>query len=175
MRSDAPEQPFNVLFLCTGNSARSIMAEAILNRTGKGKFIAYSAGSNPTGKVNPYALGLLRHLDFPTNAARSKSWDEFARAGAPKLDFVFTVCDNAANEVCPIWPGQPMTAHWGVPDPAAVTGDDATIAKAFRDAFLTLQRRIELFANLPVRSLDRMSLKKSLDEIGNIAGETARA
>jgi len=166
MRSDAPDRPYNVLFLCTGNSARSIMGEAILNKIGKGKFVAYSAGSNPTGKVNPHATALLKRLDFPADGARSKSWDEFAKPGAPELDFVFTVCDNAANEVCPIWPGQPMTAHWGVPDPAAVEGDDADIAQAFRDAFHALERRIELFANLPVRSLDRMSLKKRLDEIG---------
>ena len=166
MRSETPGRPYNVLFLCTGNSARSILSEAILNKVGDGKFVAYSAGSHPTGKVNPHALALLKRLDFPTDGARSKSWDEFARPGAPELDFVFTVCDNAANEVCPIWPGQPMTAHWGVPDPAAVEGDDATVAQAFRDAFLTLQRRIALFANLPVRSLDRMSLASRLNEIG---------
>ncbi len=166
MRSETPGRPYNVLFLCTGNSARSILAEAILNKIGNGKFVAYSAGSHPAGRVNPNALALLKRLDFPAEGARSKSWDEFAKPGAPELDFVFTVCDNAANEVCPIWPGQPMTAHWGVPDPAAVEGDDAAIAQAFRDTLLTLQRRIELFANLPVRSLDRMSLKKHLDEIG---------
>ena len=166
MRNAQPDRPYNVLFLCTGNSARSIMGEVILNKIGKGKFVAYSAGSNPTGKVNPHALALLKRLDFPTDGARSKSWDEFARPGAPELDFVFTVCDNAANEVCPVWPGQPMTAHWGVPDPAAVEGDDATVARAFRDVFQTLQRRIELFANLPVRSLDRMSLTTRLHEIG---------
>ena len=166
MRNAQPNTPYNVLFLCTGNSARSIMGEVILNKIGKGKFVAYSAGSNPTGKVNPHALALLKRLDFPTDGARSKSWDEFARPGAPELDFVFTVCDNASNEVCPVWPGQPMTAHWGVPDPAAVEGDDATVARAFRDAFQTLQRRIELFANLPVRSLDRMSLTTRLHEIG---------
>jgi len=166
MRNAQPDRPYNVLFLCTGNSARSIMGEVILNKIGKGKFVAYSAGSNPTGKVNPHALALLKRLDFPTDGARSKSWDEFAKPGAPELDFVFTVCDNAANEVCPVWPGQPMTAHWGVPDPAQVEGDDATVARAFRDAFQTLQRRIELFANLPVRSLDRMSLTTRLHEIG---------
>jgi len=166
MRNAQPDRPYNVLFLCTGNSARSIMGEAILNKIAKGKFVAYSAGSNPTGKVNPHALALLKRLDFPTDSARSKSWDEFATPGAPELDFVFTVCDNAANEVCPVWPGQPMTAHWGVPDPAAVEGDEATVARAFRDAFQTLQRRIELFANLPVRSLDRMSLTTRLHEIG---------
>ncbi|HEY4987964.1 MAG TPA: arsenate reductase ArsC [Bradyrhizobium sp.] len=166
MRTNAPARPYNVLFLCTGNSARSILGEAILNRIGGGKFTAFSAGSNPTGKVNPHTLALLKRLDFATDGARSKSWDEFAKPGAPELDFVFTVCDNAASEVCPIWPGQPMTAHWGVPDPAAVEGDDTAIAQAFRDAFLLLQRRIELFANLPVKSLDRMSLKKRLDDIG---------
>lgn len=174
MRSGTPERPYNVLFLCTGNSARSILGEAILNKIGAGKFIAHSAGSNPTGKVNPHALALLKRLDFPADGARSKSWDEFARPGAPELDFVFTVCDNAANEVCPIWPGQPMTAHWGVPDPAAAEGDTAMIAQAFRDAFLILQRRIALFAALPVASLDRMSLKRRLDEIGK-TGDTARA
>jgi arsenate reductase len=166
MRSDAPERPYTVLFLCTGNSARSILGEAILNKIGKGKFIAYSAGSHPKGEVNPHALALLKRLDFPTDGLRSKSWDEFAKPGAPELDFICTVCDNAANEVCPTWPGHPMTAHWGVPDPAAVEGDETTIAQAFRHAFLLLERRIELFANLPVRSLDRMSLEHRLDEIG---------
>jgi len=170
MRSALPERPFNVLFLCTGNSARSIMGEAILNKIGNGKFVAYSAGSQPAGKVNPNALALLKRLDFPTSELRSKSWDEFAQAGAPELDFVFTVCDNAASEVCPVWPGHPMTAHWGVADPAAVEGDQAKIAQAFRDAFMVLQRRIELFASLPVRKLDRMSLKKRLDEIGKHDG-----
>jgi arsenate reductase len=174
MRAETPERPYNVLFLCTGNSARSILGEAILNKIGKGKFAAYSAGSNPTGKVNPNALALLKRVEIPADGARSKSWDEFAKPGAPALDFVFTVCDNAANEVCPIWPGQPMTAHWGVPDPAAVEGDGAAITRAFHDAFLTLQRRIALFADLPVRSLDRMSLKTRLDEIGK-TGETAEA
>jgi protein-tyrosine-phosphatase len=166
MRIDPPQRAYNVLFLCTGNSARSILGEAILNKIGPGKFVAYSAGSDPKGAVNPHALKLLRRLGFPTEGLRSKSWDEFAQAGAPPLDFVFTVCDNAANEVCPVWPGQPMTAHWGIPDPAAVEGTEADIATAFRDAFALLQRRVELFANLPVRSLDRMSLKKHLDEIG---------
>jgi arsenate reductase len=157
---------YNVLFLCTGNSARSILAEALLNRFGGDSFRAFSAGSDPKGEVNPYALELLQRLAFPISDLRSKSWSEFARPGAPQLDFVFTVCDNAANEVCPIWPGQPMTAHWGIPDPAAVEGDDKKIAVAFKNAFLTLQRRIELFTALPVKSLDRMSLKKHLDEIG---------
>jgi protein-tyrosine-phosphatase len=157
---------YNVLFLCTGNSARSILAEAILNKIGQGKFTAYSAGSNPKGQVNPHALALLDRLGYPTAALRSKSWDEFARDGAPQMDFVFTVCDNAANEVCPIWPGQPMTAHWGIPDPAAVIGDEKKSLTAFRDAFTALRRRIELFAALPVKSLDRIALKKQLDEIG---------
>src|SRR3569832_1090632 len=175
LRNAQPDRPYYVLFLCTGNSARSIMGEVILNKIGKGKFVAYSAGSNPTGKVNPLALALLKRLDFPTDGARSNSWDEFARPDAPELDFVFTVCDNAANEVCPIWPGQPMTAHWGVPDPAAVEGAESEKDAAFRDAYLQLQRRIELFANLPVQSLDRMALKKRLDEIGTTADEKARA
>jgi protein-tyrosine-phosphatase len=175
MRNMQPERPYNVLFLCTGNSARSILGEAILNRIGKGKFVAYSAGSHPKGEVNPYALALLQRLGYPTDGLRSKSWDEFNRQGAPTLDFVFTVCDNAASEVCPVWPGQPMTAHWGVPDPAAVEGTEAQIVAAFRDTFLMLQRRVDLFANLPVRSLDRMSLQKRLDEIGRTADEKAQA
>jgi arsenate reductase len=175
MRDRQPERPYNVLFLCTGNSARSILGEAILGKIGGGKFAAYSAGSQPKGAVHPQAIALLQRLGYPTASLRSKNWDEFAVPGAPPLDFVFTVCDNAANEVCPVWPGQPMTAHWGVPDPAAVEGTDAEIAAAFRDTFLLLQRRIELFANLPVRSLDRMALKKRLDAIGRSADETARA
>jgi protein-tyrosine-phosphatase len=175
MRVQQPDRPYNVLFLCTGNSARSILGEAILNRIGAGKFVACSAGSQPRGSVHPQALALLQRLGFPTDGLRSKNWNEFAASGAPPLDFVFTVCDNAASEVCPVWPGQPMTAHWGVPDPAAVEGTDAEIAKAFRDAFAMLQRRIELFANLPVRSLDRMSLKKYLDDIGKTARESHTA
>jgi protein-tyrosine-phosphatase len=166
---------YNVLFLCTGNSARSILAEAILNKIGNGKFAAYSAGSMPKGDVNPHAIALLRRLGFPTENFRSKSWDEFAQPDMPKMDFVFTVCDNAANEVCPVWPGQPMTAHWGVPDPAAVEGDETQIAHGFRDAFMALQRRIELFVNLPVSSLDRMSLKNRLDEIGKTTDAKAPA
>jgi arsenate reductase len=166
MPDDESSRRYHVLFLCTGNSARSVLAEALLNKIGAGKFVAYSAGSHPTGRVNPNALALLKRLDFPTAELRSKSWDEFALAGAPKLDFVFTVCDNAASEICPAWPGQPMTAHWGVPDPAAIDGDEGKIAHAFRDAFLLLQRRIELFANLPVDKLDRLSLKRRLDDIG---------
>ena len=173
MRSEQPERPYNVLFLCTGNSARSILGEAILNKIGKGKFVAYSAGSQPKGTVHPHAITLLRRLGYPTAGFRSKSWDEFAAKGAPPLDFVFTVCDNAANEVCPVWPGQPMTAHWGIPDPVAVEGDG--IDAAFRDAYQRLHRRIELFANLPVKSLDRMALQKRLDEIGTSADSKARA
>src|SRR6185312_1114332 len=155
MSRGSPTRPYNVLFLCTGNSARSILAEAILDRMGKGRFVPYSAGSQPKGAVNPHALALLDRLGFPTAKLRSKSWDEFAAQGAPHLDFVFTVCDNAANEVCPVWPGQPITAHWGIPDPAAATGTSEEIDHAFRDAFLLLQRRVELFASLPVAKLDR--------------------
>lgn len=166
MRRQLPDQAYNVLFLCTGNSARSIFGEAILNKIGIGKFKAYSAGSHPAGVVNPHTLTLLKRLGYPTEGLRSKSWDEFSGPDAPELDFVFTVCDNAANEVCPVWPGQPMTAHWGVPDPAAARGDEKDIDFAFREAFAVLQRRIELFSNLPVKSLDRMSLKNKLDEIG---------
>lgn len=169
MRQQTPDRPYNVLFRCTGNSARSILAEAILNKIGTRKFVAFSAGSHPKGEVNPNALALLGKLGYPTANLRSKSWDEFAVEGAPKLDFVFTVCDNAANEVCPVWPGQPMTAHWGLPDPAAATGDARAIELAFREAYYVLQRRVELFANLPVKSLDRMSLKTRLDEIGRDA------
>ena len=175
MRTGEPDHPYNVLFLCTGNSARSIFGEAILNRIGNGKFKAYSAGSDPKGVVNPHTLALLNRLGFATGDLRSKNWSEFSKPGAPELDFVFTVCDNAANEVCPVWPGQPMTAHWGIPDPAAVDGSEAEIAAAFRRAMMTLQRRIELFASLPVASLDRMSLKKRLDDIGQIATEQEKA
>ncbi len=164
------QRPFNVLFLCTGNSARSIMAEAILTRLGGDKFKAYSAGSQPKGAVNPFALRLLRSLNYKTDGFRSKSWDEFAQPGAPALDFVFTVCDNAANEVCPIWPGQPMTAHWGVPDPAAATGSEAQIAAAFADAYRQLQNRITIFTALPLASLDKLSLQRRLDDIGKSAG-----
>ena len=157
---------FNVLFLCTGNSARSIMAEAIMNRKGQGNFTAYSAGSHPSGMVRPEALKQLESARLPTDGLRSKSWDEFSRPGAPTLDFVFTVCDNAAQEVCPLWPGQPMTAHWGVPDPAAVHGTVEEIARAFRDAFFMLDRRISLFLALPLASLDRLTIKKEIDNIG---------
>ena len=160
-------RPYNVLFLCTGNSARSVMAEAILQRFGAGKFNAYSAGSMPKGEVHPQTLALLKRLNFDTNAFRSKSWDVFAAADAPPLDFVFTVCDNAAGEVCPVWPGQPMTAHWGIPDPAAATGSDVDIARAFANAYGALQNRIAIFVNLPFEGLDRLSLQKRLDGIGS--------
>lgn len=157
---------YNVLFLCTGNSARSIMAEAILNQKGKPNFTAYSAGSHPTGRVNPAALKTLEAARLPATGFRSKNWDEFASPDAPKMDFVFTVCDNAANEICPIWPGQPMTAHWGVPDPAAVAGTPEQIERAFRDAFVALDRRIGLFLSLPLASLDAMAIKKEITQIG---------
>jgi protein-tyrosine-phosphatase len=162
----APASPFNVLFLCTGNSARSILAEALLNHWGRGKFRAFSAGSFPTGRVNPFALDLLRRMGIDAADARSKSWDEFAALGAPPLHFVFTVCDNAAGEVCPVWPGQPMTAHWGVPDPAAVEGSDVDKAIAFRAAFNALEHRIKAFASLPFASLERIKLQAALDDIG---------
>jgi arsenate reductase (thioredoxin) len=166
MKNAMNQTPYNVLFLCTGNSARSILAEAILNHRGQGKFRGFSAGSHPAGKVNPFALELLTAAKLPTEGLRSKNWDEYARAGAPKLDFVFTVCDNAAGEVCPIWPGQPMTAHWGIPDPAAVIGDDALKRAAFLDAFSTLERRIGLFVSLPIQSLDKLSLHQKISDIG---------
>lgn len=157
---------YNVLFLCTGNSARSILAECVLNRLGRGRFRAYSAGSFPKGQVHPFALELLKRQDYPIHQLRSKSWDEFAIPGAPRLDFVFTVCDNAANEVCPIWPGQPMTAHWGMPDPAAAEGNEAERALAFADTLRMLNNRISVFVNLPIKSLDKLSLQKRLQEIG---------
>jgi arsenate reductase len=160
------QRRYNVLFLCTGNSARSIMAEAILNHKGAPNFKAYSAGSLPAGFVRPEALKMIGQARLPVNGFRSKSWDEFARPGAPKLDFVFTVCDKAAKEVCPIWPGQPMTAHWGVADPAAVDGSPEEIEKAFRDAFMTLDRRIGLFLSLPLASLDSLAIQRQIDEIG---------
>ncbi len=159
-------ETYNVLFLCTGNSARSIMAEAILNHKGKGRFAAYSAGSHPSGSPRPEALAQITTAGLPTNGLRSKSWDEFAAPGAPVLDFVFTVCDNAANEACPCWPGQPMTAHWGVADPAAVRGTPDEIARAFRDAFVILDRRIGLFLSLPLATLRRMAIQKEITEIG---------
>lgn len=157
---------YNVLFLCTGNSARSVLAEAILNRTGAGKFKAYSAGSMPKGEVHPETLALLKRLNYDTSNFRSKSWDVFAAPDAPPLDFVFTVCDNAAGEVCPIWPGQPMTAHWGLSDPAAATGSPVEIARAFANAYGALQNRIAIFVNLPFEGLDRLSLQSRLDAIG---------
>lgn len=159
-------EPYNVLFLCTANSARSILAEAILNAIGEGRFRAFSAGSHPRGAVNPAALDVLRSLGHPVDGLRSKSWDEFAEPDAPKLDFVFTVCDNAAGEVCPIWPGQPVTAHWGIADPAAVEGSDAEIHAAFFDAYRQLKNRISLFTALPIASIDRLSLRHRLAEIG---------
>lgn len=157
---------FNVLFLCTGNSARSILGEVIADRYGNGKLKGFSAGSQPAGRVNPLTLKLLDELKLPTDNLSSKSWEVFNQPGAPQMDFIFTVCDSAAAETCPIWPGHPMTAHWGIPDPAAVTGDEAHRMKAFRLAFATLKRRIELFAALPIASLDRMALKNRIDEIG---------
>jgi arsenate reductase len=157
---------YNVLFLCTGNSARSIMAEAILNQKGKPNFIAYSAGSHATGKIRSEAIKQLQVAKLPTENLRSKNWDEFAKPGAPDLDFVFTVCDNAANEVCPVWPGQAMTAHWGVPDPASVAGTPEQIERAFRDAFMILERRISLFLCLPLASLYSLEIKKEIDRIG---------
>jgi len=160
---------FNVLFLCTGNSARSILAEAILNKAGKGRFRAFSAGSQPKGEPNPFAIALLKKLNFDTSGLRSKSWDEFARPDAPKMDFVFTVCDSAAAEPCPYWPGQPMTAHWGLPDPAAVEGSDAAKAIAFADTYRMLNQRISIFLNLPMASLDRLGLQRRLDAIGRSA------
>jgi protein-tyrosine-phosphatase len=168
-------RPFNVLFLCTGNSARSVIAEAIVDREGGGHFNGWSAGSHPTGRVNPRTLELLGRLGYATTGLRSKSWDEFAVPGAPKLDFVFTVCDDAAGEVCPAWPGQPMTAHWGIPDPAAATGSDAEIALAFAEAYRVLHNRITLFMSLPLASLDRMSLQRRLDEIGRASAARAQA
>ncbi|WP_339635369.1 arsenate reductase ArsC [uncultured Sneathiella sp.] len=160
------EPLYNVLFLCTGNSARSILAEAIMNKVGKGMFKAWSAGSFPKGEVHPVALELLRNLNFDTSFARSKSWDEFAGPDAPKMDFVFTVCDNAANEVCPIWPGRPMSAHWGVPDPADAAGTKAEIMVAFTEAYRMLSNRISVFVNLPISSLEKLALQKHLDDIG---------
>ncbi len=168
-------ESYNVLFLCTGNSARSIMAEAILNELGKGKFRAFSAGSQPKGRIHPEALRLLHALGYDTSGFRSKSWSEFAEPGAPIMDFVFTVCDSAAGESCPVWPGQPMTAHWGVPDPAEANGNPAEIALAFKDAYRMLNQRIGIFTALPLRSLDQLSLQKKLREIGRMEGATANA
>jgi arsenate reductase (thioredoxin) len=164
--SEPVEKVFNVLFLCTGNSARSIMAEVIANRAGQGRFRTYSAGSQPKGQIHPYARELLQKLNFDTSKLRSKNWNEFAKPGAPPLDFVFTVCDDAAGEACPFWPGQPMTAHWGIPDPAAATGNEAEIRFAFADTFRMLTNRINIFMALPLGSIDKLSLQKKLDEIG---------
>ena len=166
---------YNVLFLCTGNSARSIIGEAILNRLGAGNFRAYSAGSQPKGQINPNTIQLLQSLGYDTSDYRSKSWDEFAKAGEPKFDFVFTVSDNAAAEACPVWPGQPMTAHWGIPDPAEATGTPAEIALAFKDAYRLLNQRISIFTALPLRSLDKLSLQSRLRDIGDMEGSTAKA
>jgi arsenate reductase len=167
MEDNTMSRHYNVLFLCTGNSARSILAEAILNRKGFPNFTAYSAGSHPKGAVHPTALRLLEDAKFSMADFRSKPWDEFAKPDSPKLDFVFTVCDNAAGEVCPIWPGQPMTAHWGIPDPAAVEGPPEQVGKAFRDAFIALDRRIGLFLSLPLASLDTLAIKSEIDNIGH--------
>ena len=161
---------YNVLFLCTGNSARSILAESILNHLGKGRFQGYSAGSHPKGEVHPLAIDLLKSLDMPSMGFRSKSWDEFARPGAPEMDFVFTVCDNAAGEVCPIWPGRPITAHWGVPDPAVVEGDLMTRKSAFQSSYRLLETRIILFTNLKIAALDRLVLERQVEEIGKSPG-----
>ena len=166
IEEDGMQGHYNVLFLCTGNSARSIMAEAIMNQKGRPNFAAYSAGSQPTGAVRPEALRQLEAAHLATTGLRSKSWEEFARPEAPRLDFVFTVCDNAAHEVCPIWPGQPMTAHWGIPDPAVVKGSPELVEKVFREAFFLLDRRISLFLSLPLATLDRFALKREVDNIG---------
>jgi len=169
------ERPFNVLFLCTGNSVRSIMAEAILNKLGAGKFRAYGAGSHPKGQVHPETLWLLQSLGYDTSSFRSKSWDEFTAPGAPDFDFVFTVCDTAAAEACPLWPGQPMTAHWGVPDPALATGTPAEVALAFKDTYRMLYQRIGIFTALPLRSLDQLTLRNKLKEIGRMTDAPAKA
>jgi protein-tyrosine-phosphatase len=169
------DRPFNVLFLCTGNSARSIMAEAILNRLGAGRFHAYSAGSRPKGQMHPETMELLGSLGYETSGLRSKGWSEFAAPGAPPLDFVFTVCDNAAGETCPVWPGQPMTAHWGIPDPTAATGSRTEISLAFKDAYRMLHQRIGIFTALPLPSLDQLSLQNKLNEIGRMHHATAPA
>jgi protein-tyrosine-phosphatase len=166
------DRPFNVLFLCTGNSARSILAESLVNQWGRGRFRGFSAGSHPKGAVHPIALELLKKMNLPSTGLRSKSWDEFAVPGAPPLDFVFTVCDNAAAETCPYWPGQPMSAHWGVPDPAAVEGAEADRWVAFREAFRTLENRIKVFTSLPIASLDRIKLQEQLDSIGRATPPT---
>jgi protein-tyrosine-phosphatase len=166
--------PYHVLFLCTGNSARSIIGEAILNRVGAGNFRAYSAGSQPKGRINPNTVQLLQSLGYDTSGYRSKSWDEFAKAGEPKFDFLFTVCDSAATEACPVWPGQPMTAHWGIADPAEAMGKPAEIALAFKEAYRLLNQRIGIFTALPLRSLDKLSLQNRLRDIGHMEGLTAK-
>jgi arsenate reductase len=178
VRNEVAREPHNVLFLCTGNSARSIIAEAILDRAGQGKFRAYSAGSQPKGKVHPYVVELLRKLHYDVTGLRSKSWTEFSDSSAPRLDFVFTVCDNAAKESCPVWPGQPVTAHWGVPDPAEATGTEAEMRFAFADTLRMLTNRINIFVSLPLQSLDQLTLQKKLDAIGttkDAGGEPASA
>jgi arsenate reductase (thioredoxin) len=169
------DRPYNVLFLCTGNSARSVLAEAILNKLGQGKFRAYSAGSQPKGEVNPQTINLLKGLGYDTSALSSKSWNEFAKPGAPQFDFIFTVCDDNAGETCPVWPGKPATAHWGIADPAAMRGSEVEVARAFRDAYRYLSRRIELFTALPIRPLDEISLSAKLKEIGRSEGATDKA
>jgi arsenate reductase len=169
------DRTYNVLFLCTGNSARSVIAEAILNKLGAGRFRAFSAGSQPKGRVNPNTLTLLRGLGYDVSGFRSKSWEEFARPGAPPLDFIFTVCDNAAGEACPVWPGKPMTAHWGIPDPAEATGTDAQIGQAFSEAYRMLNQRIGIFTSLPIAQLDSLTLQHRLREIGRAQGATAKA
>jgi arsenate reductase len=174
VRPAVADHPYNVLFLCTGNSARSIIAEAVLNKLGAGKFRAYSAGSHPKGRVHPETMRLLQGLGYATSAFRSKSWHEFTAPNGPQFDFVFTVCDNAAAEVCPLWPGQPMTAHWGVPDPAEAKGTPAEIALAFKDTYRMLHRRIDIFTSLPLRSLDQLSLQKKLDDIGRMKHEPVK-
>ncbi len=159
---------YNVLFLCTGNSARSILGEVLMNHWGKGRFRGFSAGSQPKGELHPMALALLEHLDLPTDGLHSKNWEAFASDGAPSMDFVFTVCDSAAEETCPVWPGQPMTAHWGIPDPAAVTGDEKTRMQAFRGAFLQLEKRVRIFSSLPIASLDELQIQTGIDRIGEV-------
>jgi arsenate reductase (thioredoxin) len=169
-----PDRTYNVLFLCTGNSARSVIAEAILNKVSAGRFRAFSAGSQPKGRVNPNTLTLLRGLGYDVSGFRSKSWEEFARPGAPPLDFIFTVCDNAAGEACPVWPGKPMTAHWGIPDPAEATGTDAQIGQAFSEAYRLLNQRIGIFTSLPIVQLDSLTLQNRLREIGRSQGATTK-
>ena len=166
---------FNVLFLCTGNSARSILGEVIASNAGQGRLVGYSAGSHPKGEIHPLALDLLRQMNLPTEGLRSKAWDEFALPGAPQMDFIFTVCDSAAGEACPVWPGHPMTAHWGLPDPAAVEGPEIERRRAFRQTFAALENRIKLFASLPFESLDRLSLQNHIDAIGRKPPDTAAA